>query len=158
MRRGRKTKREEIKGLNAAHRYVSTFSMKPGAAELAETFCRPVPKERAPRKPSGKPLERDIVREIISALRKHPHVASVQRRQSGVFRDGERWIRVGQVGESDIGGMLHGGRAFEIEVKVPGREPDERQAARIEKIRAAGGIAGCAHSVEEAIALIAPTV
>ncbi len=151
MRRGRKSKREEIKDLNAAFRYLGMSS---GKEELAETLCRPEPKRRAPRQPSGVPLEADILRDILLALRKHPKVARVERRQSGVFRDGDRWVRVGNKGQPDISGILHGGRAFQIEVKRPGKFPDDNQWRQINAIRAAGGIAGCAHSVAEALAIV----
>ena len=117
-------------------------------------MCRPVPKERAARKPSGKPLEADILRDILKALRAHPAVATVERRQSGVFRDGNRFVRVGQRGLPDISGMLHGGRAYAIEVKRPGRLADERQAEYLNRIQAAGGCAGVASSVSEAIAIV----
>ncbi len=111
-------------------------------------------REYRPRKPSGERLEKHILADILAALRKHPKVARVERRQSGVFVDGERFIRVGRRGEPDICGMLHGGRTFKIEVKRPGEEPDERQQRHLDETRAAGGIAGCAHSVEEAIVLL----
>ena len=52
--------------------------------------------------------------------------------------------------------ILQGGRAFAIEVKRPGGRANERQEQFLERIRAAGGIAGCATSVEQAIAIIAP--
>lgn len=149
MRRGRKTKREEIQALNAVDRfYASTSNREP-------QFQRELPKQRAPRKPSGKPLERDILRDIMDALRKHPAVATVQRRQSGVYQDGGRWIRVGVRGEADISGILKGGRAYAIEVKRPGRLPDERQTEFLNRIQAAGGVAGVASSVAEALQIIA---
>lgn len=151
--RGRKTKREQILAINASHRFYESMSVNPKVS--AETLCRPVPKERkaAVRDPS-KVYEADILREILKALRSHPKVARVERRQSGVFQNGNRWIRVGRRGDPDIGGFLKGGRVFGIEVKRDGLEPTELQQARIDEIRAAGGLAGCAHSVEEAFALL----
>ena len=91
----------------------------------------------------------------MQALRRHPKVATVERRQSAVFMEGNRYVRVGRRGEADISGILKGGRAFAIEVKRPGGKPNEKQLQFLERIRAAGGIAGCATSVTEAEAIIA---
>ena len=155
IRRGRPSRRDEIKAINAAHRFMALLSPKPGAEAIAESYCRPVPAERAPRKPSGKPLEAAILKDIMQALRRHPKVATVERRQSAVFMEGNRYVRVGRRGEADISGILKGGRAFAIEVKRPGGKPNEKQLQFLERIRAAGGIAGCATSVTEAEAIIA---
>lgn len=154
--RGRRTKREEIQLRNATHAFYARAA--PNAERAAEglrKFTQAVPRKRRPavRDPS-KRYEADVLRDILSALRKHPRVARVERRQSGVFRDGERWIGVGRRGDPDITGILKGGRAFAIEVKRPGEEPNELQARRLEEIKAAGGVAGCAHSVEEAHAIV----
>ena len=112
-------------------------------------------REYKARKPSGKPLERTIVAAIIKALRKHPLVAHVQRRTVGLFQAGDRTVSVGQRGEPDIQGMLLGGRAFAIEVKRPGEDLQPHQLAVIQRLNAAGALAGVAHSVEEALALLA---
>lgn len=147
-RAGRLTRRQEVLRRNAVDRfYATTFDKVP-------RFQQEVPPERAPRKPSGKPLERDILKAVLHALRNDPRVAQVERQQSGVFVEGNRHIRVGTRGALDIKGMLHGGKMFEIEVKRPGREPDPRQADRIAAIRANGGIAGYCWSVESALALL----
>jgi hypothetical protein len=39
-------------------------------------------------------------------------------------------------------------------VKLPGEEPRDDQERFIKAMRAAGAIAGCAHSVEEALAIV----
>lgn len=141
-RNGRKSPAEQKRLINAAFDFYGIPQFKSAVRDYK------------PRKPSGKPLERNILPAIMQALRKHPRVASVQRRQSGVFLSGNRTVRVGSPGEPDISGMLQGGRSFVIEVKVPGREPSATQQAHIDRVKAAGGIAGCAHSVEEALAII----
>lgn len=118
-------------------------------------LCREVPKERAPAKPSGKPLERDVLKAVMQALRWDPRVARVDRNQSGVFQDGNRYIRVGSKGKLDLTVYLKSGKFAEIEVKRgPGEKLRERQAQRIEEIRAAGGIAGWCWSIESALALL----
>ena len=102
----------------------------------------------------GKPLERDVLKQIIHVLRHDPRVVRVERNQSGVFQDGNRYVKVGRRGDPDIGGMLKGGRTFAIEVKRPGFNPDPLQQKRLDEIAAAGGLAGCAHSVEEAVLIV----
>lgn len=57
-------------------------------------------------------------------------------------------------GGSDLVGIAPGGRFLAIEVKVPGAQPTEEQKRFINGVCLAGGIAGVAHSVEEALALL----
>ncbi len=121
--------------------------------EADRAAIKPV-RERAPRKPSGKPLERDVLKAIIKALRKHPNVVRVERNQSGVFREGKRWINVGSKGKADLTVYLRDGRYAEIEVKRPGGKVSEAQFKRMYAIRAAGGLAGIAESVEDAFNII----
>lgn len=45
-----------------------------------------------------------------------------------------------------------------IEIKQPGEEPRPEQANFLEVMRSYGHIAGCAHSVEEAVALVTDSV
>ena len=61
-----------------------------------------------------------------------------------------RLYRGAPAGTSDILGCLPGGRFFAIEAKRPGMKPTEKQSAFLESVRATGGIAGVACSVEEA--------
>lgn len=116
------------------------------------------PKRHKVRRPvDGKPvvpLEKHVLADVLQALRQHPRVALVERTQSGLFQDHDRYIRVGTPGKLDITLMMVGGRYGEIEVKRPGGKPDERQQRRIDAIRRNGGIAGCATSAAEAIALL----
>lgn len=140
--RGRESKREQAQRRNAAFAFYG----------MPQRVV--VPKERAARKPSGKRLEKHVLADIIRVLRVDPRVAKVERNQSGVFKDGNRTIKVGSRGKLDLTVYLVGGRFAEIEVKRPGGRPDERQAARIASIRASGGIAGFATSAESALALL----
>lgn len=142
MRRGRKSPADLKRAINASFDLYGIPQFKSAVREYR------------PRKPSGERLEKHILADILKALRAHPKVARVERRQSGLFQDGNRIIRVGQRGEPDVSGMLQGGKVFKIEVKRPGEQPDERQQRHLDETVAAGGIAGCAHSVEEAIAII----
>lgn len=59
------------------------------------------------------------------------------------------------VGSSDIIGIAPDGRFLAIEVKTPKGRPTTEQLRFIEAVKAAGGIAGIARSVEDALELIA---
>lgn len=100
------------------------------------------------------PLEKHVLAAALEALRRDPRVALVERTQSGLFQDANRYIRIGVRGKLDITGMLVGGKYFELEAKRPGAKPDERQALRIATIKANGGIAGYFTSAAEALALL----
>ena len=64
-------------------------------------------------------------------------------------------VNIGQRGESDIfGHRISDGKALYIEVKLPGDEPRDDQQQFLDAMRAAGAIAGCAHSVEEALQIV----
>ena len=68
-------------------------------------------------------------------------------------------VNIGQHGESDIfGHRISDGKALYIEVKLPGKEPRQDQEKFLMAMKAAGAIAGCAHSVEEALNIVAGTV
>lgn len=65
-------------------------------------------------------------------------------------------VNVGHHGESDImGHRISDGRALYIEVKLPGEHPRPDQQKFLDAMSNAGAIAGCAHSIEEALALVA---
>ena len=110
-------------------------------------------------------LEKDIKRAIYNALDAHPLVldVAVVGVSSGrmVRPDGSRtaWRRWGEAGTPDIVGSLKEGsppRRFRIEVKTPSRRnavtPEQRE--RLDETVAAGGLAGVACSVEEAVAIV----
>ena len=64
-------------------------------------------------------------------------------------------VRVGQHGESDIfGHRIRDGKALYIEVKLPGEHPRPDQQKFLEAMRNTGAIAGCAHSIEEALEIV----
>lgn len=156
-RRGRLSPREQVEKINAAHEFYAAASRDP--EQYRQQFVRQLPPKRNQvRRPyDGKPaapLEKEVLAAALHALRDDPRVWICDRRQSGVFQDGDRYITVGQKGHLDISGMLKGGRYFEIEAKRPGEKPDERQLQRIEHIRKGGGISGYFTSVEEALALL----
>ena len=64
-------------------------------------------------------------------------------------------VNIGNHGESDIfGHRKSDGKALYIEVKLPGEKPRDDQERFLTAMRAAGAIAGCAHSVEEALNIV----
>lgn len=68
-------------------------------------------------------------------------------------------VRIGKQGESDIfGHRISDGRALYIEVKLPGEHPRPEQQKFLDAMNEAGAIAGCAHSVEEALEIVKITV
>ena len=61
-------------------------------------------------------------------------------------------VNIGHNGEADIWGhRCSDGKALYIEVKLPGEEPRDDQKKFLNAMRKTGAIAGCAHSVEEAL-------
>ena len=65
-------------------------------------------------------------------------------------------VNIGHNGESDImGHRISDGRAFYIEVKLPGEQPRDDQQQFLNAMAAAGAITGCAHSIDEALEIVA---
>jgi len=148
MRRfGRKSFQDTLRANNAAIRfYAAASGQEPIQAVVKPKRTRI--KRAGGRQPTA-PLERQVLKAVYSFLHHHPKVAFVDRRQSGVFMEGERMIRVGKPGVLDLSGMLKGGRYFEIEVKRPGQKPTELQWKRIDTVRGGGGIADVATCIED---------
>ena len=158
-RRGRLSPREQIERINAAHDFYAGALPADKAADYRKQYIRTLPpkRDRVRRPVDDKPvvpLEKEVLAAVLEALREDPRVWVCDRRQSGVFQDGERWIRVGQKGHLDISGMLKGGRYFEIECKRPGEKPDERQRERIAHVLEGGGVSGYCDSRESALELL----
>lgn len=64
-------------------------------------------------------------------------------------------VAVGVHGESDImGHRISDGKAFYIEVKLPGEEPRDDQQKFLDAMHRTGALSGCAHSVEEALEIV----
>ena len=65
-------------------------------------------------------------------------------------------VNIGHNGEADIWGhRISDGKAIYIEVKLPGEEPREDQKRFLEAMRRTGALTGCAHSIEEALQIVA---
>ena len=163
------TLREKIERNERALRFLSATgtlapSVQAGFDEFRERH--PEPKRRVPRldAPHKEPLERDIQKAIIQALRLHPRVIKVVRFNSGgsIHRgaDGrDQLVLFSSEPVPDLFVLLKGGFAW-LEVKRPSfksprDEREERQARFLAAVREAGGIGCFVRSVDEAIDAIA---
>jgi hypothetical protein len=100
--------------------------------------------------------ESNLHREIMIAASEHGH--RLFRNNVGKLQDRKgMWVAfgIGGKGGSDLIGIQRGGRFAAIEVKVPGEKPTEDQVSFIEAVKRAGGVAGVARSVDEALAILA---
>jgi hypothetical protein len=119
-----------------------------------------LPPKRTLRKPSNQASEAQTQKAILQYLAHHPKVARVWRQNSGTFRernrDGSfRYIRANTArGMADIMGVLTDGRTLAIEVKSATGRVSPDQAAFLESIASAGGIAGVCRSIDDAAALL----
>ena len=97
-------------------------------------------------------LEKDIQKQILMLLKRHPKVQWVARFNSGTFVSGDRYISSNsQSGMSDILGMLKGGRLFAIECKSRTGRIQPHQQDFLDLINEGGGLAFVARSVEDVI-------
>jgi hypothetical protein len=87
--------------------------------------------------------------EVLKALRAHPSVDWCERMNSGVAKVGNRYIRFGWTGCSDLLGMLRDGRILAVEVKSPSGKLRPAQAVFLERVNAAGGIAFMARDLRD---------
>ena len=94
-----------------------------------------------------------LMRKIMVTLSNAGHF--VMRTNAGTFynANGER-VRIGFPGLSDLVGCTSNGRFFAIEVKLPGEKPRPDQEKFLTAMRRTGAIAGCAHSIEEALEIV----
>ena len=97
--------------------------------------------------------ERDIQKTIFDYLRMKK-ILCFKHRNVGIFKkDTGSYIPLpfGEKGISDIIGCLPSGQFLAIEVKVKGNKPSPEQEAFILKVKAAGGKAFVAYSLEDVI-------
>lgn len=98
--------------------------------------------------------ETALQNQIIAALCSHGCVARNHTVGNFWTSYGGR-VQVGTHGESDImGHRISDGKALYVEVKLPGEKPREDQQRFLDAMSRTGALAGCAHSVEEALALV----
>ena len=63
-------------------------------------------------------------------------------------------VSIGKPGESDIWGHRPDGKAFYLEVKMPGKKPRRDQLEFIEAMKNSGAIAGWCTSIPEALDIV----
>lgn len=159
-RRGRVTLRERLESSwRTRSFYAAAFDKpapeKPQALQDIEARAG-IRRQRSTPGADGKPLEKNVLKAVMSALRIDPRVASVERNQSGVFQEGDRFIRVGSKGKLDLTVYLKTGKFAEIEVKRQKKESllSDAQRNRINAIRSSGGIAGWCWDIPSALAIL----
>ena len=101
-----------------------------------------------------RPLEKDVLKAVLAALRAHPAVAFVWRANAGSFEVDGRRIRAGFRGQSDILGMLRDGRFLAVEVKRPGGRLTSEQAAFLAGVSQQGGVAIVATDVHDVLTVL----
>jgi hypothetical protein len=158
--RGRKTLREVMQDHQRSEDTLAAIWGKP----RRELPIPAAPKTRAKRNPSPaeqrEPSEADILKAVMSLLKRHPKVAQCWRQNSGTFqernRDGSvRYIRANtQRGMSDIMGIMSDGRTLAVEVKSRTGRMRPGQEEFLQTIRSAGGVAGVCRSVDDAVRLL----
>lgn len=98
--------------------------------------------------------EHEIQQRILLALGSRSDVR-LWRNNVGATRIGDRWMRFGLPGSSDLLGILRpSGRLLAIEVKGPRGRVTKQQAVFGQVIQSFGGVWVVARSVEEAIAAV----
>ena len=94
-------------------------------------------------KPRAELPENQVEAQITGWLRAKGWI--VERQQSGLWKQGERFIRIGAVGRCDWCAIKCAAtplvRYFEFELKAPGRKPSAEQLAYMRGRRAAGLVA-----------------
>ena len=153
-KRGRKTLRDTLLENQAALSMYATIAGKDLPPQVVK--IPDAPKKRAPRtEPRKHLLEKDVQKQILMLLKKHPKIHWVARFNSGTFVDGDRYITSNsQRGMSDIMGMLKGGRLLAIEVKSATGRIQPHQQEFLDALSAGGGLAFVARSVEDVLVRI----
>jgi len=91
--------------------------------------------------------ETELVRMCLDYL--HLKGVFAWRNNSGGFKKGEHFIRVGCVGSADIIGIINHGRFLAVECKVGRNRPSDRQKAWGSQISERGGLLIVAYSIDD---------
>lgn|SRR5512135_467294 len=149
---GRVREAESIKtGLREAIANAEIVKLRRGASSSEPSSTRVVPVAAAPNMPPlvvekppkrerdllPDPVEADVQREVLDALRNHPSVAWCER--MNVVRKGH--IKAGFVGLSDIIGQLWDGRFLAVECKRRWTNPEQAQIEFLGRVDRAKGMA-----------------
>lgn len=107
------------------------------------------------RHPRGRPEAAALV-EVLTTLRHHPAVAWAERQNSGAIRVGQRFVRFGWRGCSDVLGQLKDGRLLACEVKAQRGRLRPEQADFLDRVRRFGGVGLVARNAKDVIAALGP--
>jgi hypothetical protein len=108
--------------------------------------------EAAPAKRTNDRPEAAALLEVLKVLRHHPAVAWCERQNTGAAKVGERFVRFGWRGCSDVIGMLKDGRLLAVEVKAPSGKLRAEQAEFLSLVRRFGGVAFVARNAANVFA------
>lgn len=92
--------------------------------------------------------------EVLKVLRNHPAVAWCERQNSGAIKSGDRFIRFGWRGCSDVLGQLKDGRFLACEVKAKAGRLRPEQAGFLERVRLFGGVGIVARNAADVLAAL----
>lgn len=95
--------------------------------------------------------EQAALHEVLLALCSHPMVAWCERQNTGAARVGNRFVRFGWPGCSDVIGQMRDGRFLAVEVKSKTGRLHPDQAVFIEAVQSAGGLAFVARDCRDVI-------
>jgi hypothetical protein len=106
------------------------------------------------------PKEADVLSGVLAALAMHPRVAWAHRMNSGagkILRRGKvsQFMRWGFPGCPDVLGQLRDGRALAVECKRPSGVVTQEQEAFLACVKANGGVAVVARSVDDVLEALA---
>jgi len=101
-----------------------------------------------PKRTNDRP-EAGALHEVLLALRNHPAVAWVERQNSGAAKVGNRFIRFGWPGCSDVIGQLRDGRFLACEVKAAKGRVRPEQQVFLDRVRAGAGVAFVARDLRD---------
>jgi hypothetical protein len=92
--------------------------------------------------------------EVMKVLRNHPAVAWCERQNSGAFKSGDRFVRFGWRGCSDVLGQLKDGRFLACEVKAKAGRLRPEQSDFLERVRRFGGVGIVARNAADVLAAL----
>lgn len=121
---------------NGGNGRQSRAKLKTSAVPLLDLFGQEQPAKRINRKPEAAALT-----EVLRALRAHPGVSWCERQNTGAVRIGNRFVKFGWPGCSDIVGQLGDGRFLAVECKSTKGRLRPEQSVFLERINQAGGVA-----------------
>lgn len=95
--------------------------------------------------------------EIVNPILDYCESAGIfakRRNVAGTRKIHGSYVNLGTAGQSDIWGILRGGRHFECEVKLPGEEPSDKQLEWLRQCAAFGALAFWTDSLDDFIATL----